>query len=80
MFTHTVPKCNNFFQVENLELTSSQIDNLGEKPEENEKKPVTQFSIVQEEMQAEEINKQLINLELKFSHYEVEGEETEFDF
>lgn len=41
---------------------------------------MTQFSIVQEEMQAEEINKQLINLELKFSHYEVEGEETEFDF
>lgn len=67
--------CTITFKVENIELTSSQIDNLCVKKEEVEQKPVIEYNIKQHEKRAEEINQQLIDLELKFSHYEVESDE-----
>ena len=73
------------FQVENLELTSSQIDNFDDKEELKDQKP----NLVQEpsqielslirERRAEEINQQLVDLELKLPHFEAESDESELD-
>jgi len=72
----------NAITVENIELTSSQIDELSEAKDEVEQKSVIQYSIDQQEKRTEEINQQIIDLELKFSHYETESDEdvTDLDF
>jgi hypothetical protein len=71
------------FQVENLELTSCQIENFDERDESIDKKPNIQQNTVQQDLlnqqRAEEINQQLVDLELKFSHYEAESDESEID-
>lgn len=64
------------FKVENLELTSTQIDNLEKKKKEDEVQPVIQYNAEQNEKRAEEINQQLIDLDVKFSTF---NEEEEFE-
>lgn len=73
--------------MENLELTSSQIDNFDDKEELHDQKPnlaqeqepsQIELSLIRER-RAEEINQQLVDLELNLPHFEVESDESELE-
>lgn len=66
--------------MENLELTSTQIEGFDEKVEKQaENIPQTVQQDLNNQRRAEEINQQLIDLELKFSHFEAESDESELE-
>lgn len=71
--------------MENLEITSSQIETLNdehrEEPNEDQKPVIEQYDSAQQEIRAEEINNQLLDLELSLSqsHQEAESDEEELE-
>jgi len=66
--------------VENLELSSRQIDNFSDGEESVDRKPViTTEQHTNFEKRATEINRQLIDLELTIPDFEAESDESELE-